>query len=126
MPLYGHELSESINPVQAGLGFAYNLPDREFIGRAAIAAATDNPSLPRRVGLALDGRRVPREGYSILVDDRPVGVVTSGTFSPTFERPIAMGYVEPEFSEIETELTIDLRGRKLSASVIPLPFYQRA
>ena len=125
MPLYGHELSEEINPIQAGLDFAVNLRNREFIGRDAIAAAQRDNGQPVRVGLLLDGKRAAREGAAILRDDEPVGHVISGTFSPTFERPIAMGYVKPTAAAPGTTLTVDIRGSRHPAQVSPLPFYQR-
>jgi aminomethyltransferase len=125
MPLYGHELSEAINPVQAGLDFAYNLEDRDFIGRDAIARFEKDTSLPRRIGLSLSGKRVPREGCPIEVDGRRVGEVTSGTFSPTLSRPIAMGYVEPAYATEGSELAVDIRGRREPAEVVRLPFYKR-
>lgn len=125
MPLYGHELSEVINPVQAGLAFAYNLEDRNFIGRDAIARFEKDASLPRRIGLSLSGKRVPREGCPIEIDGRRVGEVTSGTFSPTLSRPIAMGYVEPDHAAEGTKLAIDIRGRREPAEVVSLPFYKR-
>lgn len=124
MPLYGHELSESIQPFQAGLGFAVHL-DHEFPGRDALARAKADAAAPRRVGLQLAGKRVPREGYPILAGTRPVGHVTSGTFSPTFQRPLAMGYVEPACSAPGSELVIDIRGHQEPAVVVPLPFYRR-
>jgi aminomethyltransferase len=124
MPLYGHELSESINPIQAGLKFAVNL-DREFVGRERIARFAQDPAQPKRVGLELSGRRVPREHYPITQGEELLGEVTSGTFSPTLDKPIAMGYVRPEFAAAGTELEIDIRGRRAPAAVVPLPFYQR-
>ncbi|MEE3219302.1 MAG: glycine cleavage system aminomethyltransferase GcvT [Planctomycetota bacterium] len=125
MPLYGHELSEEITPVQAGLGFAIDIEDREFHGRDALIRVQRDPDLPRRVGLECPGRRVPREQYLILSEDREVGYVTSGTFSPTFEKPIAMGYVAVEASHPGTELSIQVRGRGEPARVVELPFYKR-
>ena len=125
MPLYGHELTEEINPVQAGLGFALNLQDRDFIGRDAIMQFQTDKDQLVRIGLQLDGKRVPREGQAILQSDEPVGEVTSGTFSPTFERPIAMGYVKPTAAAIGNSLDIDIRGRQHRAMVVPLPFYER-
>ncbi len=124
MPLYGHELSESINPVEAGLNFALNLRDREFIGKQAIEATGKSPS-QIRVGLQLEGRRVPREGCRLLRGEEQIGRVTSGTFSPTFERPIAMGYVKQTASALGTMLTVDIRGKEHTATVVPLPFYER-
>jgi aminomethyltransferase len=125
MPLYGHELSEQINPIQAGLQFAVSLGDREFVGRGALMQSTKDASLPVRVGLQLDGKRVPRQGAAVLQGDAPIGEVTSGTFSPTFERPIAMAYVEPAAQSPGTRLTADIRGTAFPAIVVPLPFYER-
>jgi aminomethyltransferase len=125
MPLYGHELSEQINPVQAGLDFAVNLRGREFVGREAIVAAQRDQQQPVRVGLQLEGKRPAREGAVILQGDRPVGAVTSGTFSPTFERPIAMGYVKQTAAAPGSPLAVDIRGQHHAAQVVPLPFYQR-
>ncbi len=124
MPLYRHELSEAINPYQAGLGFAVNL-DHEFIGREAVARFAQDPAQPQRVGLTLSGRRVPREGYRVYAGEEPVGEVTSGTFSPTLDRPIAMAYVAPAQAEPGTELSVDVRGDRQPATVASLPFYKR-
>jgi aminomethyltransferase len=125
MPLYGHELSEQVDPIQAGLNFAVNLQDRNFPGRDAIAARKDDPTTPRRIGLTLTSKRVPREGFAVLAGDQPVGSVTSGTFSPTLDQPIAMAYVDPQHSASGLELSIDIRGRAEQASVVDLPFYTR-
>jgi aminomethyltransferase len=125
MPLYGHELSEQINPVQAGLDFAVNLRNREFVGREAIVKAQRDEQLPVRVGLQLEGKRPAREGAVILQGDRPAGAVTSGTFSPTFERPIAMGFVKPSAAATGAPLAVDIRGQHHAAQVVPLPFYER-
>ena len=126
MPLYGHELTEQTNPIQAGLGFALNLQNRQFVGHEALVSFQAENHQPIRIGLLLDGKRVPREGYAILHADQPVGEVTSGTYSPTFERPIAMGYVKQSAGAPGTTLQINLRGKKHRAVVVPLPFYQRA
>ena len=126
MPLYGHELSEAVNPIQAGLGFAVNLEDRDFVGRDAIVRFAEDAEQPKRIGLELAGRRVPREGYPIEADEKIIGAVTSGTFSPTLGRPIAMGYVQPEHAAVGTSLAVDIRGRREPARVVALPFYQRS
>lgn len=125
MPLYGHELSETIDPLQAGLDFAVNFANREFIGKAAIAAKKNDPNLPRRVGLTLASRRVPREHYPVVADGQPIGEVTSGTFSPTLDRPLAMAYVPPAYATVGTEVAIDIRGKLEPATVVELPFYKR-
>jgi aminomethyltransferase len=125
MPLYGHELAESINPVQAGLDFAVNLREREFIGREALVGFQRDHSQPVRVGLQLEGRRVAREGAKVLLGDHEAGYVTSGTFSPTFNHPIAMAYVSPPAAAVGTHLAVDIRGQEQVATVVPLPFYER-
>jgi aminomethyltransferase len=129
MPLYGHELSEEVNPLEAGLGFAVNLENRMFPGRDALARIKQSPRSRVRVGLELAGKRVPREHYQILHGPQAarsqVGEVTSGTFSPTFDRPIAMGYVHPDLAEPGTELSIDIRGQAEPARIVKLPFYRR-
>lgn len=126
MPLYGHELSETINPFQAGLGFAVNLDGREFVGREAIAPLKNDPNQPVRVGIALTGRRVPREHYAVMAEGQKIGEITSGTFSPTLGRPIAMAYVQPKFGKVGTKVEIDVRGTAEPAEIVPLPFYKRA
>lgn len=125
MPLYGHELSEQINPIQAGLQFAVNLSGREFIGREAIERYAADKNQPVRIGLQVEGKRVPRQGCAVLQGNEIVGEVTSGTFSPTLERAIAMAYVRPTAQAIGTPLAVDIRGTQQAATVVPLPFYQR-
>ena len=125
MPLYGHELSEAIDPFQAGLGLACHLVGYDFPGRDALKRIQEQPRAWVRVGLELLGRRPAREGCPILAGGQPVGQTTSGTYSPTLGRPIAMGYVRPAWSEVDTELTIDVRGRPERARVVALPFYRR-
>ncbi len=126
MPLYGHELSEKINPLEAGLDFAVDLDGRQFPGRDALARFKQIPLTHRRVGLTLSGRRVPRELYPVMFEGRKVGEVTSGTFSPTLDRPIAMAYVEACCATIGKTLQIDIRGQSAPAEVVKLPFYRRA
>jgi aminomethyltransferase len=126
MPLYGHELTEQINPIQAGLGFAVNLEGREFIGREAIASARQNLQQPVRVGLTLAGKRAAREHYPVLAGGQAAGEVTSGTFSPTLQQPIAMAYVLPKYAGVGTELKVDIRGSAEQARVVKLPFYSRS
>ena len=114
--------------MQAGLAMAVDLEKGPFPGRDALLAASSNETQPRRVGLEVEGKRIPREGFPIFVPDKPgdqVGFVTSGTFAPTLERTIAMAYVRPELSAVGTELAIDVRGKPVAARVVKLPFYRR-
>jgi aminomethyltransferase len=125
MPLYGHELSESINPYEAGLGRFVKLDKGEFIGREALRALKDAPGRTR-VGLALAGKRIARQDQAVLRGGEQVGFVTSGTFAPTLERSLAMAYVDPSCAAPGTRLTVDIRGHSEAAEVVPLPFYRRA
>jgi aminomethyltransferase len=125
MPLYGHEITEEIDPLQAGLGWAVKLNKGEFIGRDALVRLKDDKTRPVRVGLELEGRRIAREGAAVLADGRAVGRVTSGTFAPTLQKAVAMAYVEPSRAAAGTALTVDVRGKAESARVAPLPFYRR-
>jgi aminomethyltransferase len=124
MPLYGHELSEEIDPVTAGLGFAVAL-DKGFIGRDAVAAVKERGPQRVRIGLRLAGKRIAREGTPVLSGNETVGAVTSGTFSPTLQASIAMAYVPPGLAAAGTALAVDLRGKQEPAEVVPLPFYKR-
>lgn len=126
MPLYGHELSEDIDPYQAGLAFAVNLEGRQFIGIDALERKSQAAPSAVRVGLTLEGRRVAREGAAIFdSDSRQVGEVTSGTFSPTLERPIAMAYVAPSMATAGTTLDVDIRGSHANGTITELPFTKR-
>jgi aminomethyltransferase len=128
MPLYGHELSTDVQPAQAGLSRAVSLEKpTEFVGRAAIErGAADSAKV--LVGLAAEGRRAARAGYSVHAADgdaSAVGAVTSGALSPTLGHPIAMAYVAPEFAGEGTTLAVDVRGTRIPATVVPRPFYSR-
>jgi aminomethyltransferase len=127
MPLYGHELDEQTDPITAGLKFACNLKDRQFIGSQALGKVVQAGPTRVRVGLAPVGKRPVREGCMILGEDgAKVGVVTSGAPSPTLGRPIGMGYVDVAHAEVGMELNIDIRGKSEISKVVPLPFYKRA
>jgi aminomethyltransferase len=125
MPLYGHELNEEIDPFQAGLGWAVKLARGDFVGRDALLWRKDDPGQRRRVGLELDGKRIAREGAAVLSSGAEAGHVTSGTFSPTLDRAIAMAYVDPALATAGAACEVDIRGRTAPAKVVPLPFYKR-
>ncbi len=125
MPLYGHELNEEINPFEAGLSWAVKPAKADFAGKAAMLNLKDDASRPKRVGLILDGTRAAREGCAVMSSGQSVGKVTSGAPSPTLGKPIAMAYVDRQFGEPGTQLSIDIRGTQTPAEVVPLPFYQR-
>jgi aminomethyltransferase len=125
MPLYGHELTEETDPYQAGLGWAVKPDKGDFIGREALLRLRDDAARRRRVGLELQGKRIAREGAAVVRDGGEVGRVTSGTFSPTLGRVIAMAYVDPACAAAGTECAVDVRGKTEPARVVPLPFYRR-
>lgn len=125
MPLYGHELNEETNPIQAGLGWAVKLDKGDFIGRAALLAA--DGSKPVRVGLEIEGKRAAREGSALLdADGAAAGTITSGSFCPWLDKSLAMAYVRPDVASVGTPLDANVRGSTLAATVVPLPFYKRA
>lgn len=125
MPLYGHELLETIDPISAGQGWAVDLK-KEFIGAAALRKIAAEGCKRKLVGLILDGPRSARQGMVVVSGGAPVGEVTSACASPTLKKNIAMAYVDAGLTAIGTKLEIDLRGSLVSADVVPLPFYKRA
>ena len=125
LPLYGHDITTETGPVEAGLTFVINKRRRSeggFPGAETILAALGSGPARKRVGLTLDGRMAAREGCTVIHDGKTVGEVTSGGFSPSLERPIAMGYVEAGLAAIGTALEIEVRGKRIFATVVPLPF----
>ncbi|MDL5203915.1 glycine cleavage system aminomethyltransferase GcvT [Streptomyces sp. ALI-76-A] len=130
MPLYGHELSTSLTPFDAGLGRVVKFEkDGDFVGRAALteAAARAGSNPPRvLVGLVAEGRRVPRAGYPVVAGGEVIGEVTSGAPSPTLGRPIAMAYVDAAHAAPGTPgVGVDIRGSHEPYEIVALPFYRR-
>jgi aminomethyltransferase len=125
MPLYGHELTEEIDPFQAGVAWAVKMDKGDFLGRAALERRRQDPTLRHRVGLEMEGKRIAREGCIVKVADASIGQVTSGTHTPTLDRAIAMAYVEPAHTAPGTAVLVDIRGKPEPARVVPLPFYKR-
>jgi aminomethyltransferase len=125
LPLYGHDLSPDIDPVSADLAFAIGKRRREhggFMGADAILPRLARGASRRRVGLLLEGRMAAREGAEVFSNDQRVGTITSGGFSPSLERPIAMAYIDAGQARPGTRLEVDQRGRRLIGTVTPLPF----
>lgn len=134
MPLYGHELTTSLTPFDAGLGRVVKFEkEGDFVGRAALEAAAERAAAkaPRKlVGLVAEGRRVPRAGFSVVAvggaDVQVIGEVTSGAPSPTLGKPIAMAYVDAAHAEPGTSgVGVDIRGTHEPYEVVALPFYKR-
>jgi aminomethyltransferase len=125
LPLYGHDMNEDIDPVSAGLTFGINKrrrADGGFPGAPRILAALAQGTATTRIGLALEGRQAAREGAEIYHGEIKIGQVTSGGFAPSLGYPIAMGDVITSFAATGTQLHIDIRGKKLPATVTKMPF----
>lgn len=124
MPLYGHELTEEWDSLTAGQAWCVDLT-KPFIGRDAMQRVKDAGATRQIVGFGLEGKRIARQGAEVFAGDRRVGVVTSGTHSPTFDRVIGMALLESAHAATGTRLEIDLRGTRAAATVEALPFYKR-
>lgn len=122
LPLYGHEMSESINPLETGLKFFTKFDKEDFIGKKALQASTSQKT---RVGLKLIDRGIAREGSDVYLDDQLIGKVTSGSQLPYLGFAGAMAIIDKAYSHLGQELIVDVRGRKLKAEIIKLPFYKR-
>ncbi len=125
LPLYGHELDDQTSPLAAGLGRFVKLDGEDFVGRAALAHEQSQGTPRRLVGLALRGPGIARQGYPVVFQGATVGIVTSGTLSPTSGTAIALAYVSAALASLGTLLAIEIRGRAVAAEVVPTPFYER-
>ena len=128
--LYGHDLNEKINPIEANLKWAIAKKRKEvggFNGWEKIKNLLTNGSEKIRVGIKPDGKVIARENTKIFSgDDIEIGLVTSGTFGPSVKAPVAMGYVKSEFSEVGTSIMLEVRGKKYSGKISELPFYKKS
>jgi aminomethyltransferase len=126
MPLYGNELDRTTNPYEANLGRVVKLDKPgDFVGRAALEKVAREGVARRLVGLVMRGRGIARHGYPVLTGDRPTGIVTSGTQSPSLGQAIAMAFVATPDAEPGTMVDVEIRGQRVPAEVVALPFYQR-
>ncbi|MBD3402167.1 glycine cleavage system aminomethyltransferase GcvT [candidate division GN15 bacterium] len=125
MPLYGNDIDETTSPIEAGLSFIVDLT-KDFIGKSIVEKHKQEKPSRRLVCLEAEGKGVPRQGFEIFAGDEAVGQVTSGTFSPSLKKPIALGYVRRGKTKSGNELEIDIRGRRLPAVVVKPPFYKNA
>jgi aminomethyltransferase len=126
LPLYGQELSAEISPLEAGLGFAVKVNKGEFIGSPKLVAQKDIGVKRKRVGIEMIGRGIPRSHYPIYVEDQVVGEVTSGTQSPLTKRNIGLALIDTTFAQIDQEVEVEIRGKRVKAKVVPTPFYRRS
>lgn len=124
MPLYGHEMDETITPLEAGLGFFVRMDKADFIGKAALEA--QGTPKRKRVGLKVTGRGVIREAQDVYVDGQKIGHTTSGTHCPYLGYPAGMALLDAAYTAPGTQVEVDVRGRRVAAEIVPLPLYKRA
>ncbi len=123
--LYGHELDEQTNPLEANLAWTVKLQKGEFIGRAALLQVKEQGPRRKLIGVSLVGRGVPRGGYLIYENDQPIGALTSGAPGITVNKNIGLGYVHAAHAVTGNTVYIDIRGRRTEAQIVALPFYKR-
>lgn len=123
MPLYGHEMDETITPLEAGLDFGVKLNKEEFIGKDALVAAGAPKQV--RVGLEVTSRGIVREHQDVYLGEEKIGQTTSGTHCPYLGKAIAMALIDANHAAEGTLLEVDVRGRRVTTKIVPLPFYKR-
>ena len=125
LPLYGHEINDKVTPLEAGLGFFVKLKKgTDFIGRAALEAQKAAGLTKKLVGFEMVERGIARGGYEIAKDGQVVGEVTTGSFAPTLQKNIGLGFVPVGLTELGTEFDVIIRGKATKAKVVETPFYQ--
>lgn len=125
LPLYGHELRDDISPLEAGLGYFVKLAKPHFVGRDALVAQKEAGLTRKIVGFELIDRGIARAGFQVWGADQSIGFVTSGTFSPTFNKSIGLAMVDLAYAKVGAEFEIEIRGKKVRAQVVNTPFYKR-
>lgn len=123
MPLYGHEMNDEMTPKESGIGFFVKMDKPDFIGKAAIEAK-GAPTI-KRVGLQITGRGIAREHCDVYVGNEKIGHVSSGTHCPFLGKAVAMAFVPVEYATVGQQVQVDVRGRRIDAEVIKLPFYKK-
>lgn len=123
--LYGNDIDQTTNPIEAGLGWITKTEKPEFIGKEAILKAKENGPNKKLVAMISDEKFFPRHGYDIMVNGNKVGTVTSGTLSPVLEKPIALGYVDKPYNAPGIEVKFKIREKEFKARVIKLPFVKK-
>ena len=125
MSLYGHELADDISTLEANLGWITKLDKGDFTGREALADLKDSGLKKKLVGFEMKEPGIARDGFDVYVNDTKTGVVTSGSPAPFLKKNIGLAFVPTEFANVGQQITIDVRGKKLLAEIVPTPFYKR-
>jgi aminomethyltransferase len=123
--LYGNDIDTEHNPYEGGLGWVVKLKKGDFLGRDALAAVKEAGPKRKLVGFKMEGRGIPRQGYAICVEGADIGVVTSGTHSPSLGEAIGVGYVDASLTAVGSQFNIRVRGKEIPAVVVKTPFYKR-
>ncbi|WP_195576469.1 glycine cleavage system aminomethyltransferase GcvT [Paenibacillus sp. 1001270B_150601_E10] len=126
LPLYGQELSQDISPLEAMLGIFVKLDKGDFIGREALLQQKTDGAPRKLVGIEMIDKGIPRSHYPVYADEEHIGEVTTGTQSPTLKRNLGLALIKKEYAALDTELFVEIRGKKLKAKVIKAPFYKRS
>jgi aminomethyltransferase len=125
MSLYGHEISDEITPLEANLGWICKL-NKDFLGRDALVKQKESGLKRKLVGFEVTDKGIARDGFNVYIDDKKVGVVTSGSPAPFLKKNIGLAFVPSEFANVGQEIKIDVRGKHLAAQIVPIPFYKRS
>jgi aminomethyltransferase len=123
--LYGNDIDQTTNPIEAGLGWITKLKKDKFVGQEAIKKVKEEGINRRLVAIISNERIFPRQGYGIVSDGKKIGTVTSGTVSPMLDKPIALGYVDAEYKSVGTKVSIVIRNKEVPAEVVKLPFIKK-
>jgi aminomethyltransferase len=123
--LYGHDIDQTTNPLEAGLGWITKLEKGDFLGRDAILKVKKEGLKRHLVGFILNDKAFPRQGYEIQSGGKPVGKVTSGTFSPSLEQGIGMGYIQDGYHAVGSAVDVIIRSKPVSAVIVKLPFIKK-
>ena len=124
-PLYGHELSQDISPVEAGIGLFVKTDKAAFNGKEALVAQKKNGPARKIVGLEMTGRGIARAGYPVWADGKPVGTITTGSYAPSLDKNLGLALVPAAYAALGQALSVEIRGKQVEAVVIAKPFYKR-
>jgi aminomethyltransferase len=125
MMLNGQDMSEEISPLEVPYGWLIDW-NKEFIGKKALEAAKEQGIKKKMIGLEMTGRGIARHGYKVFLGAREIGVVTSGTFSPTLNKAIGLAFIDVEFCTLDTEVSVAIRDTNSTAKIVKIPFYKRS
>jgi aminomethyltransferase len=126
LALYGQELSKSISPIEAGIGFAVKVnKETPFMGQEVLKQQKEEGAPRKIAGIEMIDRGIPRHGYKVFSGEEEIGEVTTGTQSPTLKKNVGLALLKRKFTSLDTEVQVEIRGKKVRAKIVPTPFYKR-